>query len=196
MDQRAESFAISLPNLVRGQRFDLCRTDRLARQPAQLQLGSVGVRQGEQLIHHSNGVETVIVVRKITEPSGSYATLSGPAQHTELQLLESPVNGTRFHRAVEALAYLKVGDPLELRREASNAHDWRAVEVITQRGDKLGYIPRGQNQVISSLMDAGESLIGRVVEVDHESEYPVIFLRVHTRWSAAMVSANVTATGA
>lgn len=175
-----EQYTLSLMAMVRGDRFDLCRTDKMGRAPEQLQLGSIGIREGEQLLHRSPEGETVVVLRRVIPWVDSKVRVAWGAHTAPICLLESPVNGTRFHRAKQALEYLRPSDLLVLQRESGNAHDDRAVEVLTVRGDKLGYIPRGQNRVIAALMDEGEWVSARVLEIDGEAEFPVIFLRVHS----------------
>ncbi len=173
-----EQYTLALGALVRGRRFDLCRTDKFGRLPAQLQLGGVGIRKGEQLLHHSPIGDTVVLLRDVVLNTSVTTAVPWPHAAGSVLLLETPVNGTRFHQAQAAMTYLRARDTVRLHRESSNPHDDRAVEVMTERGDKLGYIPRGQNRVIASLMDAGESTLAVVVEIDNEGEFPVIFLRV------------------
>jgi hypothetical protein len=50
---------------------------------------------------------------------------------------------------------LAVGDALVLRREPQNRYDGFAIAVHRRDGTKLGYIPRGANQTLARLMDAG-----------------------------------------
>ena len=123
----------------------------------------------------------MVVLRDVVSSACATTVAPWPRAAGSVLLLETAVNGTRFHQALAAIAYLRARDTVRLNRESSNPFDDRAVEVITERGDKLGYIPRGQNRVIASLMDEGEPTLAVVVEVDEDGEFPVIFLRVFSR---------------
>ncbi len=50
---------------------------------------------------------------------------------------------------------IREGQRLLLRREPDNPYDEKAIEVFTEGGEKVGYIPRDRNEVISSIMDQG-----------------------------------------
>ena len=86
-----------------------------------------------------------------------------------IRLMETPVAGTThiksFKRFVKGV---EVGDRVLLLREPKNKYDDLAILVKTQNKHKLGYIPRRNNQVIASLMDAGKYLYGVVVEKNDE----------------------------
>jgi hypothetical protein len=84
---------------------------------------------------------------------------------TRVLLLECDVAGMPYYDADAALAALRPGAPLLLRREPGNRHDALAIEVSTAVGLKLGYVPRLHNPVIARLMDAGKRIVAEVVEV-------------------------------
>lgn len=52
-----------------------------------------------------------------------------------------------------------------LLREPENRYDGRAVSVWTTAGEKLGYVPRIDNQALANLMDARLALRARVLAV-------------------------------
>ena len=56
---------------------------------------------------------------------------------------------------------IKVRDKLDLLREASNEHDKHAI-LVKYNGQKIGYVPRKDNYVLSKLMDGGKELYGVV----------------------------------
>lgn len=43
-----------------------------------------------------------------------------------------------------------------------NEYDERTIAIKNENGDKLGYIPRDKNEILSRLMDAGKLLYGEV----------------------------------
>jgi hypothetical protein len=59
------------------------------------------------------------------------------------------------------LRELRVGDPLELAREADNPHDVNAV-AVRWRGRKLGYVPRRENAALAWGLDRGTPLRARI----------------------------------
>ena len=73
----------------------------------------------------------------------------------------SPLAGFRYHAAPQVWEELRIGDALELAREAGNAHDANAVSV-SWRGHKLGYVPRRDNAALAWGRDGGERLRARV----------------------------------
>ncbi len=81
-------------------------------------------------------------------------------------LLETYVAGGMYHDAEEALPGLAWGTPLRLRREPANPHDSLAVEVLTETGLKLGYLPRAVNRGAAELMDRGGALRAGVVKAE------------------------------
>lgn len=92
-------------------------------------------------------------------------------------LLETYVAGGMYHDAEHALPRLAWGTPLRLRREPTNPHDPLAVEVLTENGLKLGYLPRAVNRDPARLMDNGCALRAGVSRADNIYE---IYIRVQT----------------
>lgn len=56
---------------------------------------------------------------------------------------------------------IKSRDKLDLFREASNEYDKHAI-LVKFNGQKIGYVPRKDNYVLSKLMDGGKQLYGIV----------------------------------
>jgi hypothetical protein len=73
----------------------------------------------------------------------------------------SPLAGFRYHAAAQVLDTMRVGDELELAREAHNPHDANAISV-SWRGHKLGYVPRRENGALAWAMDRGEAPRARI----------------------------------
>jgi hypothetical protein len=78
-----------------------------------------------------------------------------------LLVQSAPLAGFRYHAAGEVWSELRVGDALELLREADNPHDVNAV-AVAWRGRKLGYVPRRENAALAWGMDRGERLCARI----------------------------------
>ena len=84
-----------------------------------------------------------------------------PVPTVRLLVQSSPLAGFRYHAAAEVWHELRIGDPLELRREPDNPYDANAVSV-SWRGRKLGYLPRRENAATSWGLDRGQRLSARI----------------------------------
>jgi hypothetical protein len=78
-----------------------------------------------------------------------------------LLVQSSPLAGFRYYAAAEVWDQLRVGDRLELSREAENPHDANAV-AVAWRGHKLGYVPKRDNAALAWGLDRGERLQARI----------------------------------
>ncbi len=97
----------------------------------------------------------------------------------EIPLLSTYAAGAGRYGGAGAFARLRPGDALALRREPENDYDARAVSIWSARGDKLGYVPRVENQALASLMDAGLRATARVEGVARRGSRPELRLGVH-----------------
>ena len=79
----------------------------------------------------------------------------------EVELLNCNIAGTTFLDLDEVEPELKKHQLLMLKREPKNKNDDKAILILTEDGQKLGYVPK-KNEVLSNLMDAGKLLFGRL----------------------------------
>ncbi|MET0069781.1 MAG: HIRAN domain-containing protein [Candidatus Thiodiazotropha sp.] len=107
------------------------------------------------------------------------ASLSCPPRR-RIMLQESPLAGFQYHRAAAIWPFLRVGEPLHLKREPSNPHDRYAIAVWF-RNEHLGYIPRRENRTLARLLDQGEQLETRIVRL-LEEENPWRKVRFRVEW--------------
>ncbi len=72
-------------------------------------------------------------------------------------LLRTNVAGIQYYSGLFLVdaGIIREGQRLILKREPQNPYDEKAIEVFTERGEKVGYIPRDRNEVISNMMDQG-----------------------------------------
>ena len=82
----------------------------------------------------------------------------------EVELLNCNIAGTTFLDLDEIEPELKKYQLLMLIREPKNENDDKAILILTEDGQKLGYVPKKNNEVLSNLMDAGKLLFGRLNE--------------------------------
>ena len=80
----------------------------------------------------------------------------------EVELLNCHVAGTTFLDLDDIESKLTKKQLLMLKREPKNKNDDKAILILTEDGQKLGYVPREKNEVLSNLMDAGKLLFGRL----------------------------------
>ncbi len=107
-----------------------------------------------------------------------YAKIAPIQSRRRLLLQESPLAGFQYHRAAAIWPFLRVGEPLLLRREPSNPHDRNAIAVWF-KNEHLGYIPRRENRTLAMLMDQGQRLEARIVRLlDERNPWRKIRIRV------------------
>ena len=82
----------------------------------------------------------------------------------EVELLNCNIAGTTFLDLDEIEPELKKYQLLMLIREPKNENDDKAILILTEDGQKLGYVPKKKNEVLANLMDAGKLLFGRLNE--------------------------------
>ena len=80
----------------------------------------------------------------------------------EVALLNCNIAGTTFLDLNEIEPELNKHQLLMLKREPKNNDDDKAIFILTEDGQKLGYVPKKKNEVLSNLMDAGKLLFGRL----------------------------------
>jgi hypothetical protein len=119
---------------------------------------AVGVSR--RSILRSPAIGTALVTALVTAPKPAL-----PKTRREIELLRAFVAGTAYYDAERALPGLREGERLVLRRQPDNPHDAKAIEVFTQSGLKLGYVPRLDNSALTALADDGRKLAARVTAV-------------------------------
>ena len=87
------------------------------------------------------------------------------------------VAGFSYYQGAFLFDELKIGSRIELVPEANNIHDESAVE-LRFNGKKIGYIPRGENSEISTILKAGHDIFIGVVQQVSPAEHPEQQVRV------------------
>ena len=73
---------------------------------------------------------------------------------------------------------LHPSDTLELVRDPANESDEHAVALIDSKGRKVGFLPRGDNETVSNLMDAGKQLFAQVANIDEKHHWAEVAITV------------------
>ena len=99
----------------------------------------------------------------------------------EVELLDCNVAGTTFLDLDDIEPKLKKHQLLMLQRELKNEYDNNAILILTEEGQKLGYVPQDKNEVLSKLMDAGKLLFGRLDEKSWVDDWLKLDIQVYLR---------------
>ena len=99
----------------------------------------------------------------------------------EVELLDCNVAGTTFLDLDDIEPKLKKHQLLMLKREPNNEYDNNAILILTEEGQKLGYVPQDKNEVLSKLMDAGKLLFGRLDEKSWMDDWLKLDIQVYLR---------------
>ena len=102
----------------------------------------------------------------------------------ELFLFECEIAGTGFVKNIITKAEaLSDGETVTLVREPDNKYDKMAIRIDNAAGEKLGYIPRQQNEIPARLLDGGKTLYGKVAgkELSEFSSWVTIFIKIYMK---------------
>ncbi len=99
----------------------------------------------------------------------------------EVELLNCNIAGTTFLNLEDIEPKLKKHQLLVLKRETKNEYDGNAILILTEDGQKLGYVPQEKNEVLSNLMDAGKLIFGRLVEKDWVDNWLKLDVQLYLR---------------
>ena len=99
----------------------------------------------------------------------------------EVELLDCNIAGTTFLNLKDIEPKLKKHQLLILKREPKNNYDNKAILILTEDGQKLGYVPQEKNEILSKLMDAGKLLFGRLDEKNWFGRWLKLDIQVYLR---------------
>ena len=99
----------------------------------------------------------------------------------EVDLLNCNIAGTTFLNLKDIEPNLKKNQLLVLKREPKNKYDDKAILILTEDGQKLGYLPQERNEILSRLMDAGKLLFGRLDEKNWVGRWLRLDIQVYLR---------------
>ena len=99
----------------------------------------------------------------------------------EVELLDCNIAGTTFLNLKDIEPKLKKHQLLVLKREPKNNYDNKAILILTEDGQKLGYVPQEKNEILSKLMDAGKLLFGRLDEKNWVGRWLRLDIQVYLR---------------
>lgn len=105
-------------------------------------------------------------------------SLSTSAESVRLLVQSSPLAGFQYYAGTAHWEEMRPGDRLDLVREPDNPHDAQAVRV-EWRGEKLGYLPRKENQAVAAEMDRGGRVEARIARLrQHRNPWQRVLIEV------------------
>lgn len=96
---------------------------------------------------------------------------SQPEKGSFIKLMQSKIAGTTHIQDRNALNALNPGDILVLERDVDNRFDSHAVAVYDVNGVRVGFIPKEDNEAISSLLEAGKMLFCEILSIDDRGRF-------------------------
>ena len=95
----------------------------------------------------------------------------------EIHLFDTYIAGTTYLNDKSVLEAAAPGDRLILQRE-ENKFDEKAILVLNEKKQKLGYVPEKDNIVFSRLMDAGKLLSAKIVSKEQKGTFTQIRMSI------------------
>lgn len=100
----------------------------------------------------------------------------------EIFLIDVHIAGTTHIDNMNVLEpKLTKGVEVKFFREPNNQYDSKAIVVKDKDGNKLGYIPRDKNEILSRLMDAGKLVYGKVKTKEKIGDWIKIEMEVYLK---------------
>lgn len=109
------------------------------------------------LIKYNGGIANIIDNGGLTLPF-----------ETDIYLKTVLVAGFKYY--IEENITLLEGEKVILKRESDNKYDKYAIELYTEKNQKIGYIARRNNKIFARLMDAGKILYGEIRTINYYFE--------------------------
>ena len=96
----------------------------------------------------------------------------------DMLALSCLVAGTSYQKLKAIEPELVRQTVFEMKREAANQFDKKAIAIYYDK-NKIGYIPKGKNEVIANLMDAGKKFSARLISKKWEGNWLQIIVEVY-----------------
>ena len=95
----------------------------------------------------------------------------------EIHLFDTYIAGTTYLKDKSVLEKIAAGDRLIPQRE-DNKFDEKAILILNEKKQKLGYVPERDNIVFSRLMDAGKLLTAKVLNREQKGTFTQIRISI------------------
>ena len=118
--------------------------------------------------------------KKIVSAFGGSGGGLVPLPHIhEIFLIDCRIAGTTHVEEIDdKTANIDKGTLLMFRREKDNQYDALAIQILNDKKERIGYVPKAKNEVLARLMDAGKLIFGRVEEKEKVDDWIKISIKV------------------
>lgn len=100
----------------------------------------------------------------------------------EIFLLNTYIAGTSYIPNMDSvIKNIEKGSKLNLYREPNNKHDELAIIIKDSNGNKIGYVPRENNEILARLMDAGKLIYGIVKDIEKIHNWYRIGVKIYLK---------------
>ena len=107
-------------------------------------------------------------VMRICRDMGSIIQEAGDKD--DVFLMRTFVTGTYFIKDIRIIVRdLKEGDEVRLVREPDNEYDSNAIKVLSDKGLKMGYIPKNMNRDLAKILDIGIQIRAEIESLYNDS---------------------------
>ena len=97
----------------------------------------------------------------------------------EIFLIDCRIAGTTHVEGIDdKTANIDKGTLLMFQREKDNQYDALAIQILNDKKERIGYVPKTKNEVLARLMDAGKLIFGRVEEKEKVDDWIKISIKV------------------
>lgn len=96
----------------------------------------------------------------------------------EIHLFDTWIAGTTHLEDKSVLKELKVDDELVLQRE-DNQFDSKAIMVLNNNKQKIGYVPEKDNIIFARLMDAGKILKAKIQKIQEQGTWTKVTIGIY-----------------
>ena len=87
------------------------------------------------------------------------------------------VAGFQYYAGSFLFEQMRVGGKVTFVRDSMNRYDGDAIEIRFD-GEKIGFVPRSENNVMAKVMDAGYEIFKGVIQQLSPDEHPSAQVRV------------------
>jgi hypothetical protein len=100
----------------------------------------------------------------------------------EIFLIDTHIAGTTYVDNIDQISdNLVKGTRLNFFREPDNKYDKLAIVIKDDEGNKVGYVPRKNNEIIARLMDAGKLIYGIVEDKEQLGTWLKIEMQIYLK---------------
>ncbi|MDR1185462.1 MAG: HIRAN domain-containing protein [Coriobacteriales bacterium] len=118
------------------------------------------------------------ITQFINKATGENIQMTKPFEQA-IYLIDVHIAGTTHIEEIDELVLgLAVGDKLRFQRDKDNPFDQLAIKVMDNDGNRLGFIPCDNNEILARLMDGGKLLYGEIAKMELLDRWHKITMQV------------------